>query len=537
LPSSFLPTELTAESLLLSGLRSENFSSLSIDEAEAESLVLPSLEKTAYSLTAESLLARGITSSTFDVYAINHLSLHEATLYQGKDHKVIGGTKKIVITTMEAGADSLAADSIIVDSAHYRRSNAEKEDGLTVSLASLESSMVAWSPGADARIRKIAGSGLDASYTATESSDDNTENQTDGEDETGDEQSHSFPLIIETVVLESDNHILYTDPTLPETFRAAIDIDSFKAADIDLTDSRQRFSFEAEARVDKHSPLNISGSASPLASPRIWEQELTLRGYPLANLSPFLIKSVGKRLIDGKLELLSKMTLEGDQIDMENALELKEIEMTTVNENTLKQFNTKLPIPLETALSFLRDGDDTIALQIPISGTLSSLDTSYADIIVTALSNGISSAVKPMLAYTALGPGGVIAYLGMKLGKGLISSDLPELIFQAGSTQLTPEHTRQLDAIGQTLENALKGGEALYYVYPKVQPGELSGDDEAALLSRDQRQKLYRLGEQRAENVRKYLVEHFDIEKDQLQVFQPGIIYDPGVEPTVTFMK
>jgi len=80
--------------------------------------------------------------------------------------------------------------------------------------------------------------------------------------------------------------------------------------------------------------LILSGSASPPASPRMWEQELTLHGYPLANLSPFLIKSVGKRLIGGKLELLSKMTLEGDQIDMENTLELKEIEMKTVNEKT-----------------------------------------------------------------------------------------------------------------------------------------------------------------------------------------------------------
>jgi hypothetical protein len=50
----------------------------------------------------------------------------------------------------------------------------------------------------------------------------------------------------------------------------------------------------------------------------------------------------------------------------------------------------------------------------PHSALLHHPDSSYSDTIVTGLSNGITSAVKPMLAYTSIGPGGVIAYLGMK---------------------------------------------------------------------------------------------------------------------------
>lgn len=57
--------------------------------------------------------------------------------------------------------------------------------------------------------------------------------------------------------------------------------------------------------------------------------------------------------------------------------------------------------------------------------------------MVTAVSNCISSAVKPMLAYTVLGPGGVLAYLGMKLDKDIVSSDLPDLTYEVGTTRLT----------------------------------------------------------------------------------------------------
>jgi len=538
LPSSFLPTKLSTDSLLLSGLNSDNFSDLEIDRAETQSLVFGPIKQTPYSITADSLLAKGIATSSFDQYTLNHLKVSEAALHQEQDSEAVGGAREIVIDDMQAGADTLAAESITVDTIHYRNSNTQAERGLTITLDSLESSRAAWASETNTRIKKLSGSGLDISYIATKNSETNTEEHKDGERDAGDNRSLSLPVIIDSLELVGDNHILYKDPTLPETFEAHIDILSLEFADINLSDADQRFTFTAEARVDKHSPLTLSGSAALLASPRVWEHELHLNGYPLTNLTPFLLNPIGKRLTGGKLELVSEMTLEGDQVDMENTLELKEVEMKTASKKRFRQFNAKLPIPFETALSFLRDGEDTITLQIPIGGTLSSLDASYADIIVTALSNGISSAVKPMLAYTVLGPGGVLAYLGMKLGKDIISSDLPELTFEAGSTRLTPEHTRQLDSIGKKLKNALEDMQKpLYYVYPKVKPGELAGSDDAALLSRNQRHKLYRLGEQRAENVRQYLTDNFAIEKKQLKLFQPGILYDKEAQPTVTFME
>jgi hypothetical protein len=60
-------------------------------------------------------------------------------------------------------------------------------------------------------------------------------------------------------------------------------------------------------------------------------------------------------------------------------------------------------------------GDDgIIKLNIPIEGKLSDLDVDYTHLFVTALSESITSSVVPMLAYTALGPTGALAYFGKK---------------------------------------------------------------------------------------------------------------------------
>ncbi|HKJ65526.1 MAG TPA: hypothetical protein VJ969_08995, partial [Desulfopila sp.] len=261
-PSSFLPTKLSTGSLQFSGLNSDNFSDLEIDSAEAQSLSFGPIKQTPYSITAVSLLANGIATSSFDQYTLDHLRVSEAALHRKQDDESLGGAREIVITEMLAGTDTLAAEAITVGTAHYRDSNMQAERGLTLTLGSLESSRTAWTSGTNTRIKKISGSGLDVSYIATENSETDTQEHKDQESDAGDGQSLSFPVVIDSLVLDGDNnHLLYKDPTLPETFEAHINILSLEFADINLSEADQRFTFAAEARVDKYSPLTLSGSA------------------------------------------------------------------------------------------------------------------------------------------------------------------------------------------------------------------------------------------------------------------------------------
>ena len=222
---------------------------------------------------------------------------------------------------------------------------------------------------------------------------------------------------------------------------------------------------------------------------------------------------------------------------MDNVFRVGEIDTKTVQSDRLQQFNSRLPVPLDTALGLLQE-EGVITLSIPIEGKLSELDVNYRDIIVTALSNSISRTVKPLLAFSVLGPGGVLAYLGMELGQKLLKSELPELTYEQNNAELTDEHEAVLDAVGERLTQSVKEQEdAVYYVYPRVAPGEVSAADAASLLDEKQRQELYELGEKRAQRVRSYLLENFTIGEDNLLIFQPGILYDGEAVGTVSFMK
>ncbi|HKJ99072.1 MAG TPA: DUF748 domain-containing protein, partial [Desulfotignum sp.] len=404
------------------------------------------------------------------------------------------------------------------------------------SLAEMEVSKLRWSKKQGARIQSITGNGLQGRYTRKEENKEKTAKKNKSEKQ--EKPAAPIPLRIDKVTLTGSNRLEYTDPTRKEPFSAMLSIDALDIADIDPGQKEQAFSYDLEGMVDKYSPLSVSGSAAPLARPRFWEQKLHLQAYPVANLSAFTIELIGARVTGGKLELTSEFEIKGDAISMDNTLKVDEIKTKTVVPARLEKFNQKLPVSLDTALGLLQE-DKTIQLSIPVEGKLSELDINYQDIMVTALSKAIGSAVRPLLAYSVLGPGGVLAYMGMQIGKNLIKTELPELTFAPGSTVLTAAHKDTLDQVGHRLAQQIKQGEDIsYYIYPRVAPREVSDAGDAALLDKKQRQELYALGEKRAHRVQSYLVNNFDIQEKNVPVFQPGIIYDKKESRgTVGFMK
>jgi hypothetical protein len=209
-----------------------------------------------------------------------------------------------------------------------------------------------------------------------------------------------------------------------------------------------------------------------------------------------------------------------------------------MEKDRLDRFNNKLPVSLDTALSFLRGNDGIIELNIPIDGKLSDLDVNYTNVFVTALSESITSSIAPMLAFTALGPTGALAYFGMQMGKRLLDNELPELIYEPKAVELTPDQKQILDRVGKMLVNKMKNREEVpTYIYPKVAPGEVSEEYNVSLLNQQQRQDLYNLGVKRANKVRHYLLLNFAIGHSTLQIFQPGINYDGESRGTISFMQ
>jgi len=529
--------DFSAAVLELSDIVSTGLTDLAVGKLTLEDGLLPATEKRGFGVALDALLIKDMDSENLHDYTVDMLEISQARLNKGGNEKKRLAMEKITARQIAGqGTKKVSAEKIMGRQADFPGDTSEENALFQASLADMEASMVSWSKKNSTHVQSITGNDLQGRYTRKEENKEKTAKEKEaGKNE---KPAPPVPLRIDKVTLTGSNRLEYTDPTRGETFSAVLTIDALDIADIDPGQAEQAFSYDLEGMVDKYSPLSISGSSAPLARPRRWEQNLHLQAYPVENLSAFTIELIGARVTGGKLELTSEFEMKGDVITMDNTLKVDEIKTKTVVPARLEKFNQKLPVSLDTALGLLQE-DKTIQLSIPVEGKLSELDINYRDIMVTALSKAIGSAVQPLLAYSVLGPGGILVYMGMQIGKNLIKSELPELTFEHNSTVLTAAHKDSLDQVGHRLAQQIKQGEDIsYYIYPRVAPREVSDAGDAALLDKKQRQELYALGEKRAHRVQSYLVNNFDIQEKNVPVFQPGIIYEKKESRgTVGFMK
>ncbi|MBM9605015.1 DUF748 domain-containing protein [Desulfopila inferna] len=513
-----------------------NLENLAVAGITMQEIALPASGDRELALALDSLSIGPINSGNLQEYTVEVVQFEQPLL-----SKSLNGERLIAMEDITArqisgqGGREVRVAQIIGGQAGFLTDPLLENDAPLASLAGIEVSELSWSQEQGTHIQSVVGESLQGEYTRKEEAGEEAPGEQEKTEE--DQGPTEIPLRIDSVTLNGSNELKYSDSTKADPFTAVLTIDSLEIADINLADPGQSLTYEVVGSVDKYSPLTASGSAAPWAEPRLWEQQLHLRGYPVENLSSFSIELIGARLTGGKLELESQLEIQGDFINMDNRLIIDEISTKTVEADRLRQFNRRLPIPLDTALSFMQE-DGIVTLTIPIEGSLSELDINYNDIIVTALSNSIATAVQPLLAYSVLGPGGVLAYLGLQIGQKLINTELPELIYEQNNAELTDEHKRALNEVGERLAERVREQEdASYYIYPRVAPGEVSESGEASLLDEKQRQELYELGERRARRVKSYLLQNFDIEEKNLLIFQPGILYDGESQGMISFMK
>ncbi|CAG37581.1 hypothetical protein DP2852 [Desulfotalea psychrophila LSv54] len=315
---------------------------------------------------------------------------------------------------------------------------------------------------------------------------------------------------VDKIELVGDNKILFTDHTLLVPYRSETVFKKFLIENIDTLNAKQDTLITVEALLEKRAPFTLSGKIRPFTKKPeesvSAQLQFKLRNYPLRNLSPYLVQAVGTGLESGQLKLQGTFKLEKGEVDIENKLLFKKLVTKAVAPELAKQLDNKLPVPLNTALGLLRDSDDNIALSIPISGPIDKLDFNLTNIFITALSKAVVPAASSYLMY-ALGPYGALAYVGMKIGQNILEVHLPPVNFVKGEEKLSVDQKDYLQRIGKIVKEGKANSDLQVVPVTNValelgREGQLVAD-----LSQEQRQKMLKLGQLRAQIIQKYLVE------------------------------
>jgi hypothetical protein len=235
-------------------------------------------------------------------------------------------------------------------------------------------------------------------------------------------------------------------------------------------------SMQLSGKIDDDAPLLISGTVNPLSTPIFIDIKGSASDVQLTRLSQYATKYAGYPIVKGHLSVEVAYHVENQILAAENNLKLDQL---TLGERIVGPSETTLPVNF--ALALLRDNDGRIAIDLPISGSLSDPQFSLGKIIFRVFSNIITKAVTAPFAL-----------ISSMFGAG---EELAFGEFSPGSAELTQATIAKLDS----LANALKARTKLKLdITGRVDP--LTDAEGLRLVSVDSKIKFAKLRELRKKN-------------------------------------
>jgi hypothetical protein len=280
-----------------------------------------------------------------------------------------------------------------------------------------------------------------------------------------------------------------------------------------LGEPEQFSDIDLRGQVDGDTPIEITGQVRALGTDPSLDLRAVARGFDLPKLSPYSGKWAGYAIEKGSLTADVKYRLRNNQLEAENRLIIDQLTFgaPVASPNALKW-------PVQLAVSLLKDAKGVIDLDLPIAGSLSDPQFSVGGLIWRALGNLVLKTVSAL--FTALA----------SLLRGTAgASELSQIVFAPGSTELDEDAKRRLSALGQALTerpeltldligqaDPLSDREALRQQRPR---DTLTEDD------------LRELAQGRAQAARRHLREVHGLPQERMFIRAPRWAATDGAEP------
>lgn len=253
-----------------------------------------------------------------------------------------------------------------------------------------------------------------------------------------------------------DGDLDFIDETLVIPF--ATTVEDLAGSVEDLASSvEQEARLELNGRIPPMGSARIEGRGIPMAPFARSDIELDFRGVPMPRMTPWTGTFAGYRVAGGRLNLDMRYRIEDGTLEASNRMEVNAMRLGERVDSP-----RAMDIPLRLALSLLRDSNDNILLDVPVSGDMDDPQFSLQPVILRAVRNVLTNIVAAPFRLLAGLVGG---------GSG---ADLERVVYELGSAELDEDQESQL----MMLETALGQRPALQLILPAVHAGE---DDRAIL--------------------------------------------------------
>ena len=263
------------------------------------------------------------------------------------------------------------------------------------------------------------------------------------------EQAEPVDLVIGSIRASQGSSVTFIDDKVKPSFVATVIFKEISLEQLDTRKPEQKSPLRLDGAIGKYTRLSLSGDVKPFLKPVSVDLVGKIEALDLPALSSYTWESLGLQLDSGTLDADLKLVSKDELLDGKVDLVLHQLELGKVDSQSGLQSN--IPVPLDTALSTLRDKNNTIKLTIPVEGNMNDPKFDASDAINQVLATAMKTGALSYLQH-ALQPFGTLIAAAQYAGEAITKVRLNPLEFEAGQATLTTTGEEYLAKVAKVMQ-------------------------------------------------------------------------------------
>ena len=322
------------------------------------------------------------------------------------------------------------------------------------------------------------------------------------------------------IVMDQGSQVRVVDSTMEPPLPVTLGKIELQIADLDSSKPQQPSPLTFTSMVGRYANLDLNGHIKPFMQPIGLELVGSLREFNVTTVSPYSEKNIGYQLQQGQLNLDFTLPIADGMMALDSDIYLKQFRLQALSAEDEANASKGIGLPVNLALSLLRDRDGDIHLQLPVKGDLNDPNLHIGPIIRSALLHTLHNTVMLPLA-----PLGIVSKAGEMIGLGNALS-FERVVFEPGTAVMAPPSQEYLANVAKLLSERSQLTVAVC--------GRFTEQDHDVFMLEEKdedvlRKKRRELAEERAVAVKEQLLQGAQVEAAQLLLCRPTATVISGV--------
>ena len=264
--------------------------------------------------------------------------------------------------------------------------------------------------------------------------------------------------------------------------------------------------------IGHHGHVAFEASGSLFSSHPTITGKGEIKGVDLKIMEPLTRKHLQHVINSGQLDSVVEFNVEKGLVNSVAHFSINQLVLTPLDDKDAEAFSREYGFPLNASLALLRDRDNSIHLDVPVTGQVDSPSFDFDKAIVKAVSKAVLDTI--IKYYTPYG----LVFAADALVDLVNSLKLEPIVFNLASKELTNANRQQLIEISELMAvrpgihitlcgiSNQKDKESLFRGYMRSK-FEIIDDKKGQSIRKKQRLRLIKIAEERSARVKNFLMQ------------------------------